>query len=40
MAGDFSRIHTTEDKLEHVQPELLGAAASHGMEMLEILAGR
>ncbi len=37
LAEDFSRIHTTEDKLEFVQPKLMGASAFFGIALLESL---
>jgi aminopeptidase YwaD len=40
LADDFSRIHTAEDKLEFVQPELLGDHAALAIGLLSALAGR
>jgi len=38
LADDISRIHTTEDTLEFVRPELLGGAAVLGIALLATLA--
>ena len=38
LADDFSRIHTPEDSLEFVQPELMGNSAALAIALLEILA--
>ena len=38
LADDFSRIHTAEDTLEHVRPELMGAAAALAIGLLDGLA--
>ena len=40
LSDDFSRIHTPEDKLEFVQPELMGQHATLALQLLEILAQR
>ena len=40
LADDFSRIHTLEDKLEFVRPELLGGSSALGVALLDMLAGR
>jgi aminopeptidase YwaD len=40
LADDFSRIHTPEDRLEFVRPELLGNAAALGIALLDSLAER
>ena len=40
LADDFSRIHTSEDKLEFVQPELLGGSAALAVALLDMLARR
>ena len=38
LADDFFRIHTPEDRLEFVQPELMGNAAALAIALLDILA--
>jgi aminopeptidase YwaD len=38
LADDISRIHTPEDKLEFIQPELMGGSAVIGIELLDALA--
>jgi aminopeptidase YwaD len=38
LADDISRIHTTEDTLEFVRPELLGGSAVLGIALLATLA--
>ena len=38
VADDISRIHTLEDKLEFVQPELMGKSAALGIALLDSLA--
>jgi aminopeptidase YwaD len=38
MADDISRIHTPEDKLEFVRPELLGGSAVLGIALLAALS--
>ncbi len=38
FADDFSRIHTTEDTLEHVDPARIGEAVALGLATLEALA--
>ena len=38
FSGDFSRIHTQQDTLEFVQPQLMGVAAFLGLAMLDLLA--
>jgi aminopeptidase YwaD len=38
LADDISRIHTPEDKLEFVQPELMGGSAVVGIALLDALA--
>ena len=40
LADDFSRIHTSQDKLEFVQPELLGGSAALAVALLDMLARR
>ncbi len=40
LGDDFSRIHTPEDTLEFIQPELMGGAAVLGVHLLESAAGR
>ena len=40
LADDFSRIHTLEDRLVFVQPELLGNPAALATGLLNSLAGR
>ena len=40
LADDFSRIHTTDDRLEFIQPELLGNPAALAVRLLDILAQR
>ena len=40
MADDFSRIHTPDDKLEFVQPELMGRHAALAIGLLDELARR
>ena len=37
LGGDFSRIHTPDDKLEFVEMELLGSATLLGMALLDML---
>ena len=37
LSDDFSRIHSPEDRLEFVRPELLGDAASLAIGMLDLL---
>lgn len=37
LSDDFSRIHTPEDRMEFVQPELLGDAAALAIGMLDLL---
>lgn len=38
LGDDFSRIHTPEDRLEFVDPKLLGTSAALGIALLDILA--
>jgi aminopeptidase YwaD len=38
MADDFSRIHTPDDTLEFVQPELMGQHAALAIGLLDELA--
>ena len=40
LADDFSRIHTSEDTLEFIEPKLMGASAVLAMHILESAAGR
>lgn len=40
LADDFSRIHTAEDSLEFVQPELLGNLGALAVRLLDLLARR
>ena len=40
LADDFSRIHTSEDKVQFVQPELLGGSAALAVALLDMLARR
>ncbi len=40
LADDFSRIHTAEDRLQFVQPELMGNSAALALGLLDILARR
>ena len=40
LADDFSRIHTPEDTLEFIDPELMGASAVLALHLLESAAGR
>ena len=40
LADDFSRIHTPEDKLDFVQPELMGNSAALAIALLDSLAER
>lgn len=40
LTDDFSRIHTPEDRLEFIQPELLGNHAALAIGLLSDLAGR
>ena len=40
LADDFSRIHTADDTLEFVQPELMGGAVALAVHLLEFVAGR
>ncbi len=37
LGEDFSRIHTTDDTLEFVDPDLMGAAAALGIGLLDML---
>ena len=39
FADDFSRINSPQDTIEHVQPELIGAAVLMGLAMLDHLSG-
>ena len=38
VADDISRIHTSQDRLEFVQPKLMGESAALGIALLDILA--
>jgi Zn-dependent M28 family amino/carboxypeptidase len=38
FADDFSRIHTAEDTLEHIDPLRIGEAAALGLATLDALA--
>ena len=38
LADDLSRLHTPEDRIEFVRPELMGAAAALGIGLLDLLA--
>jgi aminopeptidase YwaD len=38
LADDLSRLHTPEDRLEFIRPELMGAAAALGLGLLDSLA--
>ena len=38
LADDLSRLHTPEDRIEFVRPELMGAAAVLGIGLLDLLA--
>ena len=38
LADDLSKIHTPEDKMEFVQPELLGGSAVLGIALLAVLS--
>ena len=40
LTDDFSRIHTPEDRLEFIQPDLLGGSAALGIALLDMLARR
>ena len=40
LADDFSRIHTPDDKLDFVQPELMGNSAALAIALLDSLAER
>jgi aminopeptidase YwaD len=40
LADDFSRIHTAEDRLQFVQPELMGNSTALALGLLDILARR
>ena len=40
LADDFSRIHTADDTLEFVQPELMGGPVALAVHLLESVAGR
>ena len=37
LADDISRIHTPEDRLDFVQPELMGGSAVIGIALLDTL---
>ena len=37
LADDISRIHTPEDRLDFVQPELMGGSAVSGIALLHTL---
>lgn len=39
LGDDFSRIHTPEDRLEFVEPELMGNAAALAIALLDSLSG-
>lgn len=40
LSDDFSRIHSPEDRLEFVRPELIGDAAAMAIGMLDLLSAR
>ena len=40
LADDLSRIHTPDDHLGFIRPELMGTAAALGLGLLDLLAGR
>ncbi|MCI0438515.1 MAG: DUF4910 domain-containing protein [Chloroflexi bacterium] len=40
LADDFSRIHTPQDRLEFVQPQLLGEHATLAIALLDMLAAQ
>ncbi len=40
LADEFSRIHTPEDTLEFIQPELMGGSAVLAIHLLESASGR
>jgi len=40
LAADLSRIHTPDDHLGFIRPELMGTAAALGLGLLDLLAGR